>query len=318
MIEMTLNSLGIAVPLAAMAPPPPPVATVALPTGVTLTYREQGRGDGEPVILLHGYTDSAHSYARVLPLLPPELHVFTLDQRGHGASSKPDSSYGVRTTVSGARWPTNLGDSTKPPKLGRTRSYAMHDFAADVIAFLDAMQIEKATIVGHSMGSLIGQLVAIDQPDRVTRLVLIGSTVNARTPDLLAFNAVVQTLADPIDPAFVRDFQVSTIHGEVPTAFVDKVIAESQKAPASVWRQAAAGLVQHNPVVDLPRITAPTLILWGDQDGVFTRSDQAALTQAIPNTTLLVYPEAGHALHWEQPVQVAADLVQFMKATYTD
>ena len=66
---------------------------VSLSTGVRIEYVEQGKGDGVPVIFLHGVTDSWRSFERMLPLLPPDIHAFALSQRGHGDSSRPTSGY---------------------------------------------------------------------------------------------------------------------------------------------------------------------------------------------------------------------------------
>src|SRR5690606_28425617 len=98
------------------AEPPSPLrfGEVQLPTGVRLHYAEQGDPAGEPVILLHGYSDSWFSWSRVLPLFPSSWRVYALDQRGQGDSDRPATGYG------------------------------MADIAADVIAFLDAKGIKRA------------------------------------------------------------------------------------------------------------------------------------------------------------------------------
>lgn len=258
---------------------------IQLVTGVTLNYLEQGDTHGEPVILLHGTSDSWNSFAPILPLLSSGYHVFALDQRGHGDSSKAPGSY------------------------------TMDDFAADVVAFMDAKGLDQATVVGHSMGSIIAQLVAIHYSERVDRLVLAGSMVVVSNPGLMEFNTFVQTLSDPIDPAFVRDFQVSTVNESIPTEFLEKAIAESLKVPAHVWRQMVASFVEQDTTEQLHKITAPTLVVWGGKDTYWPRSEQEMLSQAIPQATLRVYEETGHALHWEQPERFATDLEQFMQAT---
>lgn len=261
------------------------MTSIPLATGVTLNYIEQGDDHGDAVILLHGWPDSWHSYERVLSLLAPSHHVYALDQRGHGNSSKPACCY------------------------------TMHDFAADVIAFMDAQQIGQATVVGHSMGSVIAQLVAIHHPARVSRLVLIGATPMASNQTSNEVNDAIQPLTDPIDPDFVREFQTSTLCGPVPADFMEQIISESLKAPAHVWRLAFGDFLKEDTTKDLPKITAPTLILWGDQDGLFPRSDQETLLRLIPQATLLVYEQAGHSLQWEQPARFVADFEQFMQAT---
>ena len=68
-------------------------------------------------------------------------------------------------------------------------------------------------------------------------------------------------------------------------------------------------------VVELRVIKAPTLILWGEQDALFPREEQERLAATIPGATLKVYPETGHAVHWERPEWVARDLEEFMKET---
>ncbi|MEZ4621692.1 MAG: alpha/beta hydrolase [Caldilineaceae bacterium] len=272
-------------PVTQTATPEPRFATIALATGVTLHYLEQGDPQGEPVIMLHGTSDSWNSFAPVLPHLSVAYHVFALDQRGHGDSSKPADGY------------------------------TMAEFAADVVAFMDAQGIAKATVLGHSMGSMIAQLTAIHYPDRVARLVLAGSMVTVGNPGLLEFNASLQTLTDPVDLAFVRAFQVSTVNQPIPPEFLEKVIAESLKVPAHVWRQMVADFVKQDTTAQLPTIMAPTLIVRGGQDTYWPLSDQQLLAQAIPQSTLHIYEGAGHAVHWEQSERFVADLERFLEAT---
>ena len=258
------------------------VQSVELSTGVMLPYVEQGDPDGAPVVLLHGYTDSWRSWERVLPHLPDSIHVFALTQRGHGDADRPDSGY-------------------RP-----------HDFAADVAAFMDALDLEEAVIVGHSMGSIVAQRFAIDEPERTRGLVLAAAATTWRTPVALELWEVVSTLEDPIDPAFVREFQESTLAQPVPPAFLDTIVAESLKVPAHVWKAALReGHLEAHIAGELGAIQAPTLIVWGGQDAIHSRSEQDALAEAITDAELVVYPDAGHGLHWEEPERFAADLVAF-------
>jgi pimeloyl-ACP methyl ester carboxylesterase len=256
--------------------------TAALATGVRLHYAEAGQPDGEPVLFLHGITDSWFSFSPVLPHLPPAFRALVPSQRGHG-------------------------DSERPPA-----GYTKADLAADAVAFLDAMGIERATVVGHSMGSAVAQQVAASYPDRVAHLVLVASYVTARTEDLLALNEEIRALTDPVPDAFARAFQLSTIHRPLPEAFVDAVVAESLKLPARVWQAAMAGTLAYDGAPALRRIQAPTLLLWGDRDAVFSRAQQDHLLALIPGATLKVYPETGHALHWEQPERFAGDVAAFV------
>lgn len=256
---------------------------VKLRTGVRLRYAERGAPAGKPVILLHGYTDSWFSFSLVLPHLEASWRVFVLDQRGHGDSERP---------VDG---------------------YAIPDFAADVVAFMDAKGLKRATVAGHSMGSFVAQQVALTAPERVDRLILIGSATTARNEGTLELQRAVDKLVSPAPEAFAREFQVSTIHHPVPEEFLNRAIAESRKLPAHVWRAALAGLLASDNRPRLGDIRLPTLLLWGDRDSIFPRSEQEALAAQIPNAVLKIYAETGHALHWERPEQFVRDLKDFMK-----
>jgi pimeloyl-ACP methyl ester carboxylesterase len=90
-----------------------------------------------------------------------------------------------------------------------------------------------------------------------------------------------------------------------------RVVQESLKVPARVWRDAFAAMLDIDVSAGLRSIAAPALILWGDRDLVAPASEQDALADAIRASRLVVYPETGHALHWESPERCAADLAQF-------
>ena len=119
----------------------------------------------------------------------------------------------------------------------------------------------------------------------------------------------MRELSDPIDPDFVREFVAASVSGPVPPAFLETIVAENLKVPAWVWSATLEGLVEAVPASETATITAPTLILWGDRDGFLPRGDQEALAAAIPGSRLVVYEDTGHAVHWEQPERVAADIV---------
>jgi pimeloyl-ACP methyl ester carboxylesterase len=133
-------------------------------------------------------------------------------------------------------------------------------------------------------------------------------------PQLAELSDAVSSLTDPVDPGFVREFQMSTLAQPVPRVFFDTVVRESLKLPARVWRAVLRGLLDADFSRDLGRIKAPTLIVWGDQDTLFLRGEQEALAAAIPGSRLSVYPGAGHALHWENPRRFAADLTAFTES----
>lgn len=268
-----------------MQHPQPTFGEQPLETGVTLHYAEQGDPRGEPLVPLHGLSDSWFSYSPLLPLLPPHLHAYALSLRGHGDSGRPETGYGPS------------------------------DFAADVLAFMDAQGLAEAAVVGHSLGSFVAQRLALAHPERVPRLVLIGSAATLLNEGTAALGEVFRTLTDPVPPEFVREFQESTIYHPVPATFLETVVAESLKLPAHVWRETWAGFAEVDHAAQLAALETPTLIVWGEQDEVFSREDQERLAATLPQATLEVYPETGHALHWERPERFARDLRGFLEGT---
>jgi non-heme chloroperoxidase len=126
--------------------------------------------------------------------------------------------------------------------------------------------------------------------------------------------AAISVLTDPVDRQFVLEFQKSTLAQEIPEAYLEAVVHESLKLPARVWKVVLTTLVAGEHWMHLPRIEAPTVVLWGDQDLFCPRADQEAFLAAILGSRLLVYQGAGHALHWEEPARCAADLTAFAES----
>jgi non-heme chloroperoxidase len=262
----------------------PAVQTIKLKTGVNLQFVEQGDPQGTPVVLLHGFTDSWHSYELVLPYLPASVHAFALTQRGHGDSDKPLNGY--------------------DPK----------DFAADVAAFLEARKLKAAVIVGHSMGSVIAQRFALDYPEKSLGTVLVGAFAGFKHNEAVqGFAQVLDTLNDPVSEQFATEFQQSTLANPVPPSFLQTVIKESLKVPARVWKSVGADLFRADYVSQLGGYTKPALIIWGDKDVFSPKADQELLNNTFKGSRLLVYKGTGHGVHWEDPVKFADDLVSFVK-----
>lgn len=253
---------------------------VTLPNGVRLHYAQQGPSAGAAIILLHGYSDSSFSFRRVLPLLPPWIRVIAPDLRGHGDSDRPADGY------------------------------RMTDLADDVLQLMDALNVPSAIIVGHSMGSFVAQALVERAPQRVTGLVLLGSSALPVNDTIVELSAAVESLSDPIDEEFVRAFQYGTIAQHVPRSFMDSAVANSRRMPAAVWKRALTGLMAFQPA--LPRAGVPTLVLGGTRDTVFSVAEQSALAQQYPSARLQLVDGVGHALHWEQPETFVKELLRFL------
>ena len=250
--------------------------------GLRFAYVEQGDRDGPALLLLHGYTDSHRSFDLLRPHLPENWRVIAMTQRGHGRSDKPESGYAVA------------------------------DMAADVPALLDALGIDRAIVVGHSMGSAVALHAAASYPNRVAGLVLIGGFADYDKPAVAELSEAVNAFTDAVDPEFVLAFQESTVAGMIPQRFLDVVIGESLRAPAHVWRQALQGQVEADIMGAAKACAAPALLLLGQQDAFVPLADQFKLREALRASRLFTLAGVGHAPHWEAPEAAAQKLTAFV------
>jgi len=263
----------------------PTYGAVMLSNGISFPYLKQGDPGGKAVLFLHGFAGSCHSFDQVLPLLPDSLYALVYSQRGHGDASKPQ------------------------------RGYRLQDFASDAREFLDQFELQKAVVVGHSMGAAVAMKFALNFPELTTALVLVGSGLPKRGDRAVQnfWESTVSGLEDPVDPDFVRSFIENTIARPIPSSVLEKIVRDSLKVPAHVWKEAYKNRMNEDFTDEIGKIEAPTLLIWGDLDTKTSRSEQEALLKSIPDARLLVYQGTGHELHVEEPQRFASDLVQFLE-----
>jgi len=309
-----------------------------LATGIDARWIELGDPRGEPVLFLHGYTDTSRSFVptmRALNALRPELRLIALDQRGHGGSSLPS------------------GDACpEAPE----RCFEVARLAADALALLDREGIPRAHLVGHSMGSVVAQEIALVHPERVERMVLIGTSarmagsrmVKEVLRDGLVEGPWKQTIEDrglrfPADAwaLLPRDLdpQIETWLAEHWVAEVGAdpehlmaIVPETAGVPLGTWIGALRMQLAHDARARLADLRAPTLVLSPIQDVFFPEDpDQrelrtalraAAETHGTPWTWKRYgrrepgdgpQDDLGHNLHWAAPGPVARDLAAFLR-----
>ncbi len=180
---------------------------ITLPTGVTLNYVEHGKANGTPIILLHGFPDSWHSYEHVLDRFPDYLHVVAISQRGFGNSTKTAS--------------------TDHPKY----------FASDIAAFITMKNLGRSIIVGHSFGGLVTQEFALNYPQLTRAIVLVGSEASfSDNQGIPEFATEINKVNDDIDRTLAEQFQWSTVAQPVDSAIMNEFVNESMKIPTPVWK----------------------------------------------------------------------------------
>lgn len=259
---------------------------VRLANGLSIAYVELGDPKGAPLLLLHGYTDTSRSWS----LLAPHLARYRLlipDQRGHGATEAPACCYSVS------------------------------QFADDARLLLDALGIERAAVAGHSMGSMVAISMAADHPNRVSHVILLGSTALApvKRGDWLYDN--VDALRWPLDrnSQFMRDWHPANQPTPVDPAFASAAMEEILAVPRHVWR----GVMRELAYVPVGRhavdVRSKVLILSGGKDSIFPAEHHRSLIAAFPAAKAHVYPDLGHNFPWERPVEVAGAIDRFLTAS---
>ncbi len=286
----------------ANAPPPLPIdldafdamkKTAQLPDGVTLAYIDTGNPTGPPVVLIHGYTDNARDWVPLLPYLSKRFRLILVDIRGHGKSSKPECCY------------TRL------------------DFAYDIKLLLDALSIRRADVIGHSLGSIIAQTFAEYWPERTDRIVLISSTggrpPGSTAPPQFDFAAEIRKLKDPIDPD--SPFMIAWWDSPTPVDpdFIRRQRQDSAAIPLEIWLavldEALPGATTYTDLQStLPRLKAPTLLIWGSKDPIMEEPVRKTLRDALPGAQVKIFEGLGHNPFWEDPAAVARVINAFLGA----
>ena len=266
--------------------------TIALPDGETLAYVERGDLKGPPVVLIHGYTDNARDWVPMLPYLSPKFRLILVDIRGHGQSSKPECCY------------------------------SRLDFAYDIKLLLDALAIERADIVGHSLGSIVAQTFAEYWPERTSHVVLIASTGGQppggppKAPEF-DFAAQIRQLKEPIDPD--SPFMIAWWDSPTPVDpdFIRRQRKDAAGIPLRVWLAVLdQGLSSDTAYLDLqrtlPRLTAPALLIWGSKDPIMEEPVRQSLRKALPKAKVTIFDGLGHNPFWEDPEGVAQVINPFL------
>lgn len=248
---------------------------------------EVGRGD--PVVLIHGLADDHRAWRRVVGELMLAHRVLLYDLRGHGRSA--------------------LGDADG----------TLEQLSADLVALLDALAIERATLAGFSLGGTIAMRTAIDRPDRVAALALVGtsSRVNGAAREWYEERAALVERDDPRLRATLDD-DTADVYRARPEEIADglRIRRESTADPRGYANacRAMAGLNARPLDPELDVIEAPTVVLAGAADQHCPPRAAEIITGRIAGSELIVLPDTGHPLPVERPVEVADAIARIAAA----
>lgn len=262
--------------------------------GLTIEY--ETRGSGEPMLLVMGLGAQMVAWPDdfINEMVARGFQVIWFDNRDIGLSTKIDVPALPLSKL------LTAGLSGRKPNA----SYDLGDMAADAIALLDALNIDKFHVAGVSMGGMISQTMAIAHPDRVLSLTSIMSNTGDKRHGLASMKILgkLRKLMNPSEDEAV-EAQVSLfklIGG--PLVNDDEVRAAATLAferdfdRAGVSRQLSAILASPNRTPDLKNVMAPTLVIHGLSDRLVGYSGGVTTAKAIPDARLLLFPDMGHDL----------------------
>ena len=246
-------------------------------------------GEGPAVVLIHGYASSLETWAGLAPLLAKNHRVLALDLKGFGWSDRPEGDYSPEAE------------------------------ARVVAALMQQRGIERAAVVAHSWGSSVALALALDQPERVTRLVLYDAWVYES--QLPAF--FLMSRAGGVGEALFALFYDQRPDERITAGFYDhqivseKLVEDVERAmerPGTKAAALAAARGQRFEAVEgrYKTITAPALLLWGFDDHVSTPSIGERLARDLPKSRLVVYPKCGHFPMLEAAAQSNDEVARFL------
>ena len=272
--------------------------------GVRLHAVEAGPEDGPLLILLHGFPEFWYGWSRQIgPLAAAGFRVLVPDQRGYNLSGKPR----------------------------RVSSYNLDRLARDVLGLIDGAGVEKARVVGHDWGGVVGWWLGIRYPQRLERLALLNIPHPLVMQHTLLHSSVQRKKSRYMflfqipwlpERAFSRDHfaagEKALRISSRPGTFGDEEIAlykEAWSQPHAVrsmihWYRAALRARPRRP--ENPRVSVPTLLIWGTQDNVLGQEMAQPSIDLCDHGRLELIPEATHWVQHEEPERVNRLLVEFL------
>ena len=261
----------------------PPGAIVDV-DGVPIHYIERGSGPAAAV-LIHGFLGHTYSFRYLIPELAKDRRVVAVDLKGSGYSGRPQK-----------------GD------------YSLTEQARLVIRLMDKLGIDRASVVGHSLGGEVAMRLAANWPERVEKLVLAASVSGDRIPSL-----PVTPLIKPILWLIGRLFGRRIFRRQ----FYDprkatKEVLEAYRRPLRIKGTGHAVYqtlrdMRREKAVESSRITAPVLILWASSERILPRWVLSRLRKRFPQAKVVAIERAGHLLLEEQPEQANRAVKSFLE-----
>ncbi len=256
---------------------------IKLSTGINMSYIELGNPEKDPLILVHGYSDSSMMFRNIIPKMQDNFHIYAVDLRGHGYSDKPEQF-----------------------------AYTIQQYAEDVIAFADAVGIDTFYLAGHSMGSMTSQSIAFSYPKRVRKVALLSTFAGFKaTPEEI--REYVATFEDwaknGIDE---RDFwpALDTFYDPEYPKYAKRLYATW---PLRCYKAAWWGMELADNSGFLQYIECPVYLMWGTEDNLISAELQDEVKRLLPDAKLKMLEGRTHEILQECPIEIAEELNEFFR-----
>jgi pimeloyl-ACP methyl ester carboxylesterase len=238
-------------------------------------------GEGQPLLLIQGLGYARWGWEPVVEPLARSFDVIVYDNRG-------------------------IGESDAPP--GPYTAFAL---AGDALQVLDEAGVERAHVVGTSLGGMVAQELALAAPARVDKLVLASTTPGGEG----AFPMPEQTVRLMTSGATLRQFVENALAPGADAAIAERILEhrEATAQPFDAWSAQAAAGAAFDALDRVERIAAPTLILTGTEDAVVDPRNSTLLAERIPDARVELFEGGGHLFFWEQPERFVEVVTEFLR-----
>ncbi len=237
-------------------------------------------GEGAPLVAIHGLGTDAESGALIFPTLAKSHHILAPDLLGYGHSDRPkDADYSIAMESEVVR------------------------------GFMDAMHVDKADVLGVSMGGWVALKLAADHPERVRRLVLVGSAGFAFESQLSESSFSPATVAD------VRTLmELQTDRAKLMPDFVARDFVRKSRQEGWIFRRAMHSMLAGRDLMDgrVARVTMPTLLVWGTADRLVPFAVGERMRRELPSAKLVAIPNCGHLAVIECHAQALPPIATFL------
>jgi len=255
---------------------------------IEINYRESG--EGFPLLLIHGFTGNLRNWALQVPALTRDFRMMSIDQRGHGHSEKPT----------------------------RGEDYSLELMAEDAYGLLQHLGIDGCYLIGHSMGGMVAQQLALTHPEPVRALVLVDTAAEITSAMHTQDGARLVEIArdQGMEAVFEEQLRINPMADQIPPQLVGLWRQQFLLTSREAYIYCARAVARREPLLDkLHAIEVPTLIICGENDAPMLEASRQ-MHERIPGSELVIIPGAGHTPQIEKAPEFNRVLTEFLSRVH--